>query len=196
MLGDTLPLLIKKLDKLQNHSAQMPNISENISRIRQLIQQARNAASKVRPLHNMSHNTSKTWLVLDVVLLWLLHFSWVYVFMMMPLLFYLVTVWCWPLFCVRFNLSKWHKQYSSTPSLNPLLPPLPSRPGERASEVQRFVRSPGSKPGQPGRPGSLHQPEVLHHAARKDPRQTAGRTQQAVCLLSRKQGREYQGFSS
>lgn len=47
MLGDTLPLLIKKLDKLQNHSAQMPNISENISRIRQLIQQARNAASKV-----------------------------------------------------------------------------------------------------------------------------------------------------
>lgn len=38
---------MKKLDRLQNHSTQMPNISENISRIRQLIQQARNAASKV-----------------------------------------------------------------------------------------------------------------------------------------------------
>ncbi|XP_059188801.1 laminin subunit alpha-5 isoform X2 [Centropristis striata] len=47
VLGETIPLLMKKLDKLQNHSAQMPNISENISRIRQLIQQARNAASKV-----------------------------------------------------------------------------------------------------------------------------------------------------
>nr|XP_057906923.1 laminin subunit alpha-5 isoform X1 [Doryrhamphus excisus] len=47
ILGDTVPLLMKKLDKLQNHTAQMPNISENISRIRQLIQQARNAASKV-----------------------------------------------------------------------------------------------------------------------------------------------------
>ncbi|XP_068161173.1 laminin subunit alpha-5 isoform X2 [Antennarius striatus] len=46
-LGETIPLLIKKLDKLQNHSTQMPNISENINRIRQLIQQARNAASKV-----------------------------------------------------------------------------------------------------------------------------------------------------
>ncbi|KAM6929230.1 laminin subunit alpha-5 [Lycodopsis pacificus] len=46
-LGETIPLLMKKLDKLQNHSVQMPNISENISRIRQLIQQARNAASKV-----------------------------------------------------------------------------------------------------------------------------------------------------
>lgn len=40
-------MLMKKLDRLQNHSTQMPNISENISRIRQLIQQARNAASKV-----------------------------------------------------------------------------------------------------------------------------------------------------
>lgn len=39
-------MLMKKLDKLQN-SKQMLNISENISRIRQLIQQARNAASKV-----------------------------------------------------------------------------------------------------------------------------------------------------
>ncbi|XP_070695085.1 laminin subunit alpha-5 [Pempheris klunzingeri] len=46
-LGETIPMLMKKLDKLQNHSALMPNISENISRIRQLIQQARNAASKV-----------------------------------------------------------------------------------------------------------------------------------------------------
>uniref|UniRef100_A0AAV2LXJ7 Laminin subunit alpha-5 n=1 Tax=Knipowitschia caucasica TaxID=637954 RepID=A0AAV2LXJ7_KNICA len=47
MLGDTVPLLLKKLDKLQNHSAHMPNISESINRIRELIQQARNAASKV-----------------------------------------------------------------------------------------------------------------------------------------------------
>ncbi|KAM4609874.1 laminin subunit alpha-5 [Polymixia lowei] len=47
MLGETIPMLMKKLDTLQNHSAQMPNISENISRIRQLIEQARKAASKV-----------------------------------------------------------------------------------------------------------------------------------------------------
>ncbi|CAL8370062.1 unnamed protein product [Lota lota] len=47
MLSETIPLLMKKLDKLQNHSAQMPNISENISRIRTLIEQARRAASKV-----------------------------------------------------------------------------------------------------------------------------------------------------
>ncbi|XP_075883000.1 laminin subunit alpha-5 isoform X3 [Nelusetta ayraudi] len=46
-LGETIPMLMKKLDRLQNHSTQMPNISENISRIRQLIQLARNAASKV-----------------------------------------------------------------------------------------------------------------------------------------------------
>ncbi|CAG14348.1 unnamed protein product, partial [Tetraodon nigroviridis] len=46
-LGETLPLLLKKLDKLQNHSTHTPNISENINHIRQLIQQARNAASKV-----------------------------------------------------------------------------------------------------------------------------------------------------
>ncbi|XP_063064918.1 laminin subunit alpha-5 isoform X2 [Engraulis encrasicolus] len=46
-LSDTIPLLMKRLDKLQNHSAQMPNISENIQRIRQLIAQARKAASKV-----------------------------------------------------------------------------------------------------------------------------------------------------
>lgn len=47
-LGEAIPTLIQKLDELQNHSAQMPNISESISRIRQLIKQARNAASKVR----------------------------------------------------------------------------------------------------------------------------------------------------
>ncbi|XP_069573485.1 laminin subunit alpha-5 [Brachyistius frenatus] len=46
-LSEAIPTLMKKLDDLQNHSAQMPNISENINRIRQLIQQARNAASKV-----------------------------------------------------------------------------------------------------------------------------------------------------
>ncbi|XP_031422129.1 laminin subunit alpha-5 isoform X2 [Clupea harengus] len=44
-LGDTIPLLLKKLDRLD--SVQMPNISENILRIRQLIAQARKAASKV-----------------------------------------------------------------------------------------------------------------------------------------------------
>uniref|UniRef100_A0A8K9X878 Laminin subunit alpha-5 n=1 Tax=Oncorhynchus mykiss TaxID=8022 RepID=A0A8K9X878_ONCMY len=48
MLGEAIPILMKKLDKLQNHSAQMPNISENILRIRQLIAEARKAASKVR----------------------------------------------------------------------------------------------------------------------------------------------------
>ncbi|XP_058499238.1 laminin subunit alpha-5 isoform X1 [Solea solea] len=49
-LGTTIPSLLKKLDRLQktSDSIQMPtNISENINRIRQLIQQARNAASKV-----------------------------------------------------------------------------------------------------------------------------------------------------
>ncbi|XP_076132765.1 laminin subunit alpha-5 isoform X1 [Alosa pseudoharengus] len=46
-LGETIPLLMKKLNRLENHSAQMPNISENIMRIRQLIAQARKAASKV-----------------------------------------------------------------------------------------------------------------------------------------------------
>lgn len=46
-LGTTIPTLLTKLDRLQNNSIQMPNISENINRIRQLIQQARNAASKV-----------------------------------------------------------------------------------------------------------------------------------------------------
>ncbi|KAG9332520.1 hypothetical protein JZ751_014618 [Albula glossodonta] len=48
LLGDTIPLLMKKLDKLQNRSTQMPNISENIERIRKLIAQARNAANKVK----------------------------------------------------------------------------------------------------------------------------------------------------
>ncbi|KAJ8408959.1 hypothetical protein AAFF_G00239800 [Aldrovandia affinis] len=48
LLGDTIPLLMKKLDNLQNRSTQMPNISENIQRIRQLIAQARNAANKVK----------------------------------------------------------------------------------------------------------------------------------------------------
>ncbi|XP_051914619.1 laminin subunit alpha-5 isoform X3 [Hippocampus zosterae] len=47
MLGDTIPLLLNKLDKLHNRSVQSPNISMSINRIRQLIQQARNAASKV-----------------------------------------------------------------------------------------------------------------------------------------------------
>ncbi|XP_067382208.1 laminin subunit alpha-5 isoform X2 [Channa argus] len=46
-LATSIPTLLTKLDQLQNHSVQMPNISENINRIRQLIQQARNAASKV-----------------------------------------------------------------------------------------------------------------------------------------------------
>ncbi|KAM9343060.1 laminin subunit alpha-5 isoform 2-T2 [Pholidichthys leucotaenia] len=46
-LDEAIPKLLQKLDRLQNHSVQMPNISENIIRIRQLIQQARNAASKV-----------------------------------------------------------------------------------------------------------------------------------------------------
>uniref|UniRef100_A0A7N8X6G1 Laminin subunit alpha-5 n=1 Tax=Mastacembelus armatus TaxID=205130 RepID=A0A7N8X6G1_9TELE len=46
-LGTSIPALLTKLDHLQSQSVQMPNISENISRIRQLIQQARNAASKV-----------------------------------------------------------------------------------------------------------------------------------------------------
>lgn len=47
---------MKKLDKLQNHSTHTPNISENINHIRQLIQQARNAASKVDPPHTLQHN--------------------------------------------------------------------------------------------------------------------------------------------
>lgn len=54
-LGETLPLLLKKLDKLQNQSTHAANISENINHIRQLIQQARNAASKVGPPHIRPH---------------------------------------------------------------------------------------------------------------------------------------------
>ncbi|KAK5624087.1 hypothetical protein CRENBAI_015003 [Crenichthys baileyi] len=46
-LEEHIPTLMKKLDDLQNYSVQMPNISENINRIRQLIQEARNTASKV-----------------------------------------------------------------------------------------------------------------------------------------------------
>ncbi|KAI5095781.1 laminin subunit alpha-5 isoform X1 [Silurus meridionalis] len=46
-LSETIPMLIKKLDRLQNHSMQMSNISENILRIRELIAEARNAANKV-----------------------------------------------------------------------------------------------------------------------------------------------------
>ncbi|KAM9752098.1 laminin subunit alpha-5 isoform 2-T2 [Menidia menidia] len=46
-LGEAIPTLIKKLDELDRHSAQLPNISESISRIRELIKQARNSASKV-----------------------------------------------------------------------------------------------------------------------------------------------------
>ncbi|XP_047662931.1 laminin subunit alpha-5 isoform X3 [Tachysurus fulvidraco] len=46
-LSDTIPRLMKKLDRLQNHSIQMSNISENILRIRELISEARKAASKV-----------------------------------------------------------------------------------------------------------------------------------------------------
>lgn len=46
-LSDTLPQLMKKLDRLQNTSFQPSNISDSIQRIRQLIKQARNAANKV-----------------------------------------------------------------------------------------------------------------------------------------------------
>lgn len=47
-LSDTLPQLMKKLDRLQNTSFQPSNISDSIQRIRQLIEQARNAANKVQ----------------------------------------------------------------------------------------------------------------------------------------------------
>ncbi|XP_073731136.1 laminin subunit alpha-5 [Misgurnus anguillicaudatus] len=46
-LSDTLPKLMKKLDRLQNTTLQPSNISDSIQRIRQLIEQARNAANKV-----------------------------------------------------------------------------------------------------------------------------------------------------
>lgn len=48
-LGEAIPELLKRLGDLQNYSVQMPNISENINRIRQLIEQARNTANKVHP---------------------------------------------------------------------------------------------------------------------------------------------------
>ncbi len=47
-LSETLPQLMKKLDRLQNTSFQPSNISDSIQRIRQLIEQARNAANKVQ----------------------------------------------------------------------------------------------------------------------------------------------------
>ncbi|MEQ2157331.1 hypothetical protein GOODEAATRI_000719 [Goodea atripinnis] len=53
-LEEHIPTLMKKLDDLQNYSVQMPNISENINRIRQLIQEARNTASKVRTPSNLA----------------------------------------------------------------------------------------------------------------------------------------------
>ncbi|XP_017342550.1 laminin subunit alpha-5 isoform X1 [Ictalurus punctatus] len=46
-LSETIPMLMKKLDRLQNHSMQVSNISENILRIRELIAEARKAASRV-----------------------------------------------------------------------------------------------------------------------------------------------------
>ncbi|XP_054881817.1 laminin subunit alpha-5-like, partial [Poeciliopsis prolifica] len=46
-LEENIPTLLKKLDDLQNYSVQMPNISENINRIRQLIQEARSTVNKV-----------------------------------------------------------------------------------------------------------------------------------------------------
>lgn len=48
-LVEAIPELSKRLGALENYSFQMPNISENINRIRQLIEQARNAANKVHP---------------------------------------------------------------------------------------------------------------------------------------------------
>ncbi|TUI56729.1 Laminin subunit alpha-5 [Bagarius yarrelli] len=45
-LSETIPMLITKLEHLQNRSSQMSNISENILRIRGLIVEARKAASK------------------------------------------------------------------------------------------------------------------------------------------------------
>ncbi|XP_062872234.1 laminin subunit alpha-5 [Trichomycterus rosablanca] len=46
-LGETIPMLLKKLDLLQNNSIQMPNISESISKVRELIAEARKAARKI-----------------------------------------------------------------------------------------------------------------------------------------------------
>lgn len=62
-LSETIPMLMKKLDRMQNRSMQMSNISENILRIRELIAEARKAASRVLTsllktltlLHHMRH---------------------------------------------------------------------------------------------------------------------------------------------
>lgn len=69
-LEETLPLLLKKMDRLQNNSSHMPNISENIHHIRQLIQQARNAASKV-DTHTHKHTSSWTYTCSISYFLWL-----------------------------------------------------------------------------------------------------------------------------
>lgn len=52
-------MLMKKLDRLQNRSIQMSNISENILRIRELIAEARKAASKVKPNLKLAEFHSK-----------------------------------------------------------------------------------------------------------------------------------------
>lgn len=46
-LESTIPLLLEKLSSLENRRNKNATVSENIVRIRQLITQARNAASKV-----------------------------------------------------------------------------------------------------------------------------------------------------
>lgn len=46
-LESTIPLLLEKLSSLENRKNKNATVSENIVRIRQLITQARNAASKV-----------------------------------------------------------------------------------------------------------------------------------------------------
>lgn len=47
-LENTIPLLLDKLNKLEDQQGQNNSISDSIQRIRQLISQARDAASKVR----------------------------------------------------------------------------------------------------------------------------------------------------
>ncbi|XP_043946347.1 laminin subunit alpha-5 [Protopterus annectens] len=47
-LATTIPVLLDKLTSLENKKNQSMNLSENILRVRQLISQARNAASKVK----------------------------------------------------------------------------------------------------------------------------------------------------
>lgn len=46
-LESTIPLLLEKLSSLENRRNKNATVSENIVRIRQLITQARSAASKV-----------------------------------------------------------------------------------------------------------------------------------------------------